>query len=189
MADKINADQFAGANRHVVLPVVHPSGEVHNIAFPEGTPLQEVHSALLDGYAHPQPTAEGAFENSPAFKQAARRAWNLIDNGKKHAESGEVFVPSSNKGVHGLSVGVYQDENGKGGVPFNPPADAPYLLHTHNNSLKGEPSPGDIENTKQWNQKRGMGRTMYMVSRNGLYSIDPKGAVTQVFKGTDWMDK
>ena len=33
------------------------------------------------------------------------------------------------------------------------------------------------------------GRTMYMVSRDGLYSIDPKGAVTKVFKGVDWMDK
>ena len=189
MADKINATQFTGANKHVVLPVVHPSGEVHDIAFPEGTPLQEVHSALLDQYAHPQPDAAGAFENSSAFKQAASRAWKLIDNGKKHAESGEVFVPSSNKGVHGLSVGVYPDEGGKGGVPFNPPADSPYLLHTHNNSLQGDPSKGDIENTKKWNQKRGMGRTMYMVSRDGLYSIDGTGVVTKVFSGTDWMNK
>jgi hypothetical protein len=31
--------------------------------------------------------------------------------------------------------------------------------------------------------------TMYIVSRDGLYSIDPKGALAKVFNGVDWMDK
>ena len=48
------ADENKFDSGHVIVPVLHPgSGDVHTIAVPEDTSLEDLHSALSDGgYEH-----------------------------------------------------------------------------------------------------------------------------------------
>jgi hypothetical protein len=89
---------------HVVIPVLHPDGGVHNIAVPTDTPIADLHDALTDYYlpdlAKPsQPTADGAVENSPAFKQRAQQAWDAAVRGvRPDVESGFEVGRTGNAG-------------------------------------------------------------------------------------------
>jgi hypothetical protein len=79
------------------IAVLHPSGEVHQIAVPEGTDSADLHSALANGgYLHydflsPQPTAQGALENSDKFRKAAQDAWGRAGGGTKRSGGKRAF--------------------------------------------------------------------------------------------------
>ena len=167
-----------------VVPVLHPSGAVHNVEVPEDTDLASIHSSLTDaGYAHPafdqqQPTREGALENQDFFREQAQKAWMKIQNGKAHAES--AFGYNKDNSVNDL--GTSPDEANRGHLSLQVNKNTFAILHTHNDHLNPEPSPGDIASAKK------SGIPIYVASRKGLYVIRPSdGAVTQVFNSPDWM--
>jgi hypothetical protein len=170
--------KYDSGKPHVVLPVVHAgTNEVHDIAIPESTPLAEVHNALLDaGYG--QPTAEGAVENSEDFKAKARQAWEKTSNGQGQEEAG-FWTGATGKSVE--IPGVTQDESGHGHQSQTAAPSALGLAHVHNNHLQEDPSRNDIEQAKKSH------KTIWVVSRGGLYSVGPSGEVTHIYSNPDWM--
>ena len=84
-----NERDFSGA--YSVVPILHKdSGEVHDVAVPADLTLGDLHGILLNsGYhgAETKPTAEGAVENSDAFRRNAKKAvtqsvMGVVDKGK-----------------------------------------------------------------------------------------------------------
>lgn len=171
---------------HVVIPVVHPSGDVHNIAVPADTSLPDFHEALTD-YYHPlpddtnQPTAAGAVENSEAFRQRAQQAWDKAMNGMKpNVESG------FDVGKTGTVGALQTHEAPPGSQPkdtMQVGQDSLGALHTHPSNFSSRPSPADIAAAK------GTRKTMWVTSKDGLYAVDPGGNVSQVYNKADWMKK
>lgn len=173
------------ADDNVVIPVVHPSGDVHNISVPADTPLPDLHDALTD-YYHPlpsdtkQPSAADAVENSDAFKLRAQQAWDKAMNGlKPNVESGF--------DVGKTEVGPLQTHEGAPGSQAKDTIqvgkDSLGALHTHPSNRDSRPSPADIaaaQNTR---------KTMWVASKDGLFAVDPKGNVSQVYNKSDWMKK
>lgn len=175
---------------HPTILVQHPSGNIHEIPVAPGVSTADMHANLMNaGFEQPdlnrrllaaakQPDAEGAVENSEDFKAKARQAWEKIGNGSSRAESG--FWT----GATGRSVeypGVTQDESGRGHVREAMAPSALGAAHTHNNSLQSDPSKNDIQQAK--NSKK----NLWVITRAGLFAIDPEGKVTHVFKDPDWM--
>jgi len=180
-----NENKFDSGTPHVVVPVYH-SGEdaIHSIAVPEDIGLGDLHSALMDGGYAPiesstkQPTAEGAEENRPAFREAARKAWNASASGMLKQEAG--FIDYKNPLFKPEQLPVQKGAEMKIDVPN----DAFATAHTHPNERQQDPSVQDIDTAKKY------GKPVYVVSRQGLYMVRPSdGKVIQVFKGTDWMDE
>jgi hypothetical protein len=177
---------------HVVLPVLHPTGEVHNIAVPEDTNLKDLHSALIDEYAHSdlgagkQPTADGALENDPAFKESARKAWSGVSYGDLPQEAGFVVGKDGKMGptVIGKEIGSKETT---GSTTFHlPPEGAFATLHTHprpsmNKNWVQQPSQPDIDVAKREKQN------VYVVTSSGLWLAQPDGSVVHVFNNNDWM--
>jgi hypothetical protein len=71
-------ETYDSSKGHIVLPVLHPSGDLHNISIAEDTPIADLHSALASEYSHPaievhekQRTADDALENSDSFRKTA----------------------------------------------------------------------------------------------------------------------
>ena len=113
--------QYDSGSPHVILPVAHPSGEVHNVAVPADTDLDSLHSALGDsGYHHDlsdiqqiapqkQPTAAGALENSDDFRNQSKAAWDATSQGNSpNTESG--FSVYSDGGGAFFSHPLQEDE-------------------------------------------------------------------------------
>jgi hypothetical protein len=174
---------------HVVVPVLHPdSGEIHNIAVPEGTSLSELHSALGNaGYFHPaletaQPTEQGTIEESPEFQRATRQIFDSMNHGKTKGEN--AFFMDKNKNAK--VTGEQFNETAAGGrsMHLNVPTDTAYINHVHPDLGLPEPSPKDRETSQNF------GVPVYAVSKHGLYMARPSdGQVVKVFDGTDWMSK
>ena len=178
----------------VVLPVLHPAGEVHNISMPADTTLPELHDALLDGgyalpggisknwapYMDPKvdpvsgrprpdygPKKEGALEYDPKFKAALAKVWEAAGYGKNSTESG-TYIDSN------LDRGPISTSNTDGRMTVTVPDDAPYTVHSHPNHFKdgdagGQPSDKDIATAK------GTKKYVYVVSRSGLQYVGPHG--------------
>lgn len=179
MADDTTTDKSTPVDSgHVVIPVLHPDGEVHDIAVPPDTPLADFHDALAE-YYHQEPTADGAVENSEAFKQRAKQAWAESVSGlKPDIESGFNVDKTGTMGPLQTQV------TPRGSLPTDKITVTPNtlgVLHTHPNAATPVPSPGDIAAAKASH------KTIWLTSRNGLYAVDPKGNVTHVFKSSDWM--
>jgi len=127
------------------IPVRHPNREVHNVAVPTDTNLDDLHSALGDaGYEHPpaiagqtpQPTAEGSIEHSEAFKKAARDAWSSVGYGDLPQESGFVVDKSGTPGpmVQRKEIGSKETA---GSTTFHiPPGGAFATLHPRETMTK-----------------------------------------------------
>ena len=163
---------------HAIIPVAHPSGEVHNIAVPDGTDMGDFHAALGEaGYHHdlPEPKKEGALEYSPEFKQTAKRIWSRVTNGKAEGEAGTYFTAEGKSGDVQQSPGGYE-------LSVKAPKSAPYVIHTHPDKGTDKPSPPDVASAKKYN------KTIYVVSRSGLWSAEPDGNFQRVFKSPTWYE-
>jgi hypothetical protein len=170
---------------HVVVPVAHPSGELHNIAVPEDTNIQEFHSSLLASDYHlltpeTQPTAEGSIEHSAEFKNTAKNAWVMGELGRKSGEAGTYL---DSKGAPGKLNWHDSPRGENANVKITEPVDAMGSIHTHPNDRTDKPSADDIAIAKR------VHKTIFVVSRSGLWSVDPSGDTTQVFKNPNWMDE
>jgi hypothetical protein len=179
---------------HVILPVGHPSGEVHNVAVPADTDLGDLHSALGDsGYHHDlsdiekiapqkQPTAAGALENSDDFRNQSKAAWDAVNKGgNPFAESG--FSVYNDGGASSLHTEVHPQTSGmptqwKDKIAFG--KDDFAIQHTHPNASSDKPSANDVEAAKK------IKKPIYVTSRTGLWMASPDGKVTQVFKSPTW---
>lgn len=171
------ADKFDSG--HVVLPVAHPTGEVHDIAFPADTPLAEVHNVLSD-YHQPEPTKEGSMEHSAQFKSDAAKAWGSAASGLLKREAAYSIGRDGKAGImttHDTPAGETPNVT----MQISPSTMA--TLHTHptDSRWSDKPSGNDIEVAKQSH------RVVYVVSQSGLWSVDPAGKVEQVFKSPTWM--
>jgi hypothetical protein len=176
---------------HVIIPVLHPSGEVHNLAAPENTPLADLHDSLVSaGYVQPKlgsqplPTAAGAIENSDQFRARSGEAWKAAGQGSYPlTESG--FAMDAQGNASPLRTQTTPPTPGGTTVDHDRityKTSDTGVVHTHpNNSIPG-PSQNDIKAAKK------IGKTIYTVSQGGLYSINGKtGEVTHVFKSPSWM--
>jgi len=180
-----------------VIPVLHPSGDVHNIAVPVDTPLSDFHDALVghgygdgwapyqganvDSFGNPKagPSKEGVLENDPKFKAAAQAIWDKVGEGRDSNEAGTTIDQNVERGP--IVVG---DQEGHMSMVVGPEAVA--QLHTHPNHFKGQaaggqPSGTDIDTAKK------IGRNVYVVSKSGLQMVDKYGKVTVVYTNPDWM--
>jgi hypothetical protein len=173
---------------HVVIPVLHPDGDVHNIAVPADTPLPDLHAALADyqlpdlGQQSSQPTAAGAVENSPAFKQRAQQAWDAAARGvRPDVESGFEVGRTGNAGPIQTQI-TPRGSTPQDKIQLRSP-NSLGVVHTHPNSNSPFPSPGDIAAAKAAH------KTVWLTSKYGLFSVDPSGKVTNIFKSDDWMKK
>jgi hypothetical protein len=171
---------------HAIVPVLHHSGEVHDIAVPEDTSLEDLHSSLIDSDYHlpipaaQQPTAEGSIEHSPEFKNTAKDAWVMGELGRKSGEAGTYLDSKGNPG----KLAWHDSPRGeRASVKITEPADAMGSIHTHPNDRTDKPSTDDIEIAKR------VHKTIFVVSRSGLWSVDPGGAVSHVFQDPGWMDE
>jgi hypothetical protein len=177
---------------HVVLPVLHPTGEVHNISVPEDTNLKDLHGALTDEYAHAdfgtgkQPTADGALENDPAFKRAASQAWSEVSYGDLPQESG--FMVGRDGKMSPVQKGKeIGSKETTGSTTFHIPPEGVFAtVHTHprpslNKNWVQQPSQPDIDVAKKEKQN------VYVVSQQGLFLVEPSGNVVHVFNNNDWM--
>ena len=196
-------NDYSGAT-HVVLPVVHPNGEVHHVAVHEDTPLDELHESLVkSGYAADAEIHKTEADNNLA---AAPRV-----SGRKYATQSEYLQPdippptkegsvehdprfkdaaaqiwrTSNRGKDNdevtldlskdLERGTLGVSKGKGHAKVYAPADSPYFLHTHDNAAGGQPSPQDIDTAKR------LKKYIYVVSKSGLQYAGPHGEVGTVY--------
>jgi hypothetical protein len=179
---------------HVVIPVLHPNGEIHSVAAPSDTELADLHSSLVDaGYSHPAidtqekgPSAAGSLELSENFRKQSAAAWKAVSQGmNSRAESG--FNVNKDGEVGPLKTEVTPDMPGMSSVPRDKltfyPSDLA-VVHTHPN---GSSIPGPSENDVKAAVK--MHKTVYTVSKGGLYAIDPAGKVTRVYSNADWMNE
>jgi hypothetical protein len=178
-----------------VIPVLHPNGDVHNISVPEDTDLADLHSTLADaGYMHnaltsqTQPTANGALENSPAFKESARKAWSEVSYGDLPQEAG--FMVGKNGKMSPVQTGkeIGSKETTGSTVFHIPPEGVFATVHTHprpamNKNWVQQPSPPDVDVAKNNKQN------IYVVTSSGLWLAEPDGKVTHIFNNNDWMKK
>jgi hypothetical protein len=171
---------------HVVIPVLHPSGDVHEISAHEDTTLDDLHTSLVNDYAPmpvkqpAQPTAEGSIEHSEPFRKTAFDAWQMADLGRKSGEAGTSF---DSKGNPGKLAWNDSPRGERASVKITEPEDAMGSIHTHPNDRIDKPSDDDREIARR------VHKTVFVVSRSGLWSVDPAGAVTQVFQSPGWMEK
>lgn len=185
------ANNFDSGNPHVVLPILHGgSGEIHNLAVPTNTDLGDLHSALnSSGYAaplaNPQPTAAGAIENSDQFRNQSNAAWKAVDKGfNTYAESG--FAIDKYGNASPLRTQVTPKMPGQTTIDRDKityKTSDTGVVHTHPyNSVPG-PSQNDIAAAKK------IGKTIWVTSQGGLYSVEKDGTITHVFKSENWMNE
>jgi len=209
-------DQTVSPDTHRVFIIP----KIGNVAVPRDTPMADFHAAIMAHPAYAEPAAptieesenapvipndvnrsditeQGAIENQPRFKKAAKQAWDetLMDasaamfspqaTGSKYGHTEAGFTVSKEGKVSPVSKNsVAKDETG-GSLEQHPNDDTAILLHTHpplpNTSQR--PSPADIAIAKQ------LKKPILVASREGLFEIDAQGNVSQIYKDPSWMGK
>jgi hypothetical protein len=187
---------------HVILPVLHSgSGEVHNVAVPENTPMPELHDALLDSgyhsnwapYRDPKvdpitgrprpnygPTKEGVLENSPEFKSSAKAVFEKSGSGRNPNEAGTY--------LEGAERGPISVSDTEGRMALSVPTSATATIHTHPAHFNGAkssplPSPKDVETARK------LKRPVYVVSPEGLSVVEGDGKITSIYSAKEWMER
>jgi len=121
---------------------------------------------------------------SVAFRKAARNAWRATSNGTARYETG--FSIDENGRPGELQISRFQSVdslNHINHVRLISRSNDLGTFHIHNNYTYSKPSELDI-NIAKTTQK-----TVYVGSREGLYSVDPEGNVRHVFSTLTWFDK
>jgi hypothetical protein len=152
---------------------------VHDVEVPTNLKMSDLHDALLDSDYHtPQPTADGAVENSPTFKKAAsdlyaRTTANKETGVNQGREWG--YVVGSN-GEIGKTISGYNDPNSLNGhLHFEVGKNDMGTVHTHDMYHQSDPSTDDIDAAKKAK------KTIWVVSRDGIWAVDPGGSKTRVY--------
>lgn len=174
---------------HVIVPVKTVDGDVHNVAVPQDTSLQDFHSALsadpnyLHEFPTSAPTAAGALENSDDFRNQSKAAWDAVNQGRnRFAESG--FSVYNDGTASSLHTEIHPQTSGIAG----PPHDTIHygksdfaIQHSHPDATLDQPSRADIEAAKK------IGKPVFVTSRSGLWEVRPSdGKVFHVFRNPDW---
>jgi hypothetical protein len=174
------ANDYNGAT--TVVPVLHKGeGTVHNIAVPAAIPMDDFHSALLDnGYHQPQPSPDNAIENDPNFKKTAydmymkteqQNDFLPLEQGKERG-----FVINRQGQLGPVQEGVNDPRTRNGHLRIETDKTDIGAAHTHDSKHSDVPSPDDIAAAIKAKQ------TVYVVSRSGLFGVDPAGHVTRVYQ-------
>jgi hypothetical protein len=121
-----------------------------------------------------QPTESGAVENSYDFRSAAQQAWKASGSGTQNREAGFVTYKEP------LHMSDQVPANPGSEMEIRMPKNALGSAHTHAIDRQSDPSPADVEAAKK------SGKWIWVVSRAGLYSISPKGAVEHIYKSPSW---
>jgi len=183
---------------HVVLNVYHPGEDaVHSIAVAADVSLPDLHDSLMGaGYdQHPAlntpvagPTKEGSLEYSDAFRGAARKAIGMAtsdESRRKHGSNagGEAGFEIRRDGSTGPVNFSADQESTRGSMSQAVSPNTLGIFHTHDSFHQGDPSGADVAAAKKAKT------TVYVASRDGLYSVDPSGVRTRVFTNPDWMSR
>ena len=134
--------------------------------------------------AIPPITAQGAIENSPAFRKAAKTAFDEAVSATVRTGNpteGEFVVnDSGNPSRITLNATPLGTDAGGAQTVYN---DDMAAFHTHPPmpGFNQRPSPADIAAAKK------LGKPIMVESSKGLFEVIPgTGEVVQVFSGTDW---
>ncbi len=135
-----------------------------------------------------QPTVEGTLEHDPAFKEAARRAWEEVDYGDLPQEAG--FMVSRDGKMSPVQLGKeIGPKETVGATNFKIPSGGAFaILHTHPRPSRGkpwlqQPTQPDIDVAKNFRLN------VFVVSASGLWLAEPDGNLVHVFTNNDWMSK
>jgi hypothetical protein len=166
-------------NVHPIIPVFHAGDEeIHRVQVPMDTPIADLHTALF-GSGYHGPTADDALENSEAFKKAAASLYANMQSNERMQRGGSEY-------------GKVIDKTGKAG-PLEEMKDLPTkghliqeihksdmgAIHTHDKWHQPDPSEADKEAAQKAHT------TIWVVSRDGLYAVDPEGKVTRLYNSPD----
>lgn len=164
----------------------------HSYPVPDAPDVNETPSTqnVLDKVVpsgQPNITQKGAIENSPAFKDAAQKAYVATNNGNSKVEAGFGI----NRDGRTTPVSTHEQEGiiDRNGIPTSGSLDQKYdgntaaLLHTHNNVGQAKPSDQDVAMARQ------MKRPLMVASRDGLYEVDALGDINHVFNSPDFMQQ
>jgi hypothetical protein len=148
------------------------------------SPASPPASDLTNYGSMPTLTAEGAIENSPAFRSAVKKAWNISQENamwKKPTEAGFTVDDQGNVSPVTQHTGGINPESA-GGLPQDWESNTETALHTHPPMGIADPKPSqdDINIAKR------EGKPVMVQSRDGLYEIDGQGNVRLVFHGANW---
>jgi hypothetical protein len=135
-----------------------------------------------------QPTVGGTLEHDPAFKEAARRAWEEVGYGDLPQEAG--FMVSRDRKMSPVQLGKEIDSKETvGATNFKIPSGGAFaILYTHPRPSRGrpwlqQPSQPDIDVGKNFRLN------VFVVSASGLWLAEPDGNLIHVFTNNDWMNK
>lgn len=135
-----------------------------------------------------QPAIEGTLEHDPAFKEAARKAWEEVDYGDLPQEAGFMVSRDGKKMPVQLGKEIGSTET-VGSTTFKiPPGGVFATLHTHprpsmTKKWVQQPSPPDIDVAKNFKLN------VYVLTASGLWLVEPDGNLVHVFTNNDWMGK
>jgi hypothetical protein len=185
------ANDYSSA--YSVIPILHSdSGQIHDVAVPTDMELGDLHNILLNSGYHAtetKPTAEGAVENSDAFKQSATKASLMATTAENrvrsgHGEGGEAGFTVQRSGTTS-PVDFQSDASSvaSGHIKQKIQPEDLGALHTHDYRHSATPSVDDVEAARKAH------RVIWVTSRAGLFSVDPSGKVEQIFSKADWMNE
>lgn len=132
------------------------------------------------------PTADGAIENQPQFKDAATQAWKISEVNAMRKQNTEAGFTVADGKPNAVTQGTGSMRAGDvGNLPQVWYSNTETALHTHppTPGTDGRPSPDDVAIAKR--QKK----PVMVLSKDGLFEVDAQGNMTQVYKGLDWLSK
>jgi hypothetical protein len=149
----------------------------------------------MGGYDYPPlvperkpPSVEGTLEHDPAFREAARKAWEEVDYGDLPQEAGFMVSRDGKKTSIQLGKEIGSKET-VGVTTFKiPPGGVFATLHTHprpslTKNWVQQPSSPDIDVAKNFKLN------VYVLAASGLWLVEPDGNLVHVFTNNDWMNK
>jgi len=169
--------------------VYHPGDDVvDELAVPEGTHVNDFHDWLQkNGYHDPEPTREGALENTEAFRKAALKSSMLAATGEIRLRSGSGeggeagFVIRKDGTVGPVTFQSDESSEASGHLKQKIGPEDFATFHTHDSRHLSTPSRDDIEIAKRTHHP------VYVASRDGLFMVNPTdGKITQVYNRSDW---
>lgn len=186
MPNKVECDAAAVA-------ILEAGSELGSVDDLDEALLSPMIPVLTDEYGHSrlevplkQPDAERALENTPEFREAARKAWASVSYGDLPQEAGAMILPDGKATRIQVGKEIGSTER-RGSIVFRIPADGVFVtIHTHPRPTAGkrwiqEPSQVDIDLARKNREN------VYVVTSSGLWQVEPDGKVNHLFVNNDWM--
>lgn len=164
---------------HPIIPIYHVGDdEAHQLQVPMETPVADLHSALIASGYH-GPNEEGALENSEVFKKAASSLYANAQSNERMQRGGSEYGKTVSKTGAPGKMEEMKDLPDKGHLVQEIKSSDIGAMHTHDKWHQPDPSTGDVAAAKKAH------KTIWVVSREGLYAVDPGGQITRLYNSAD----